>query len=193
MPPLLTSERLNLRLVTPADLEAIHALHALPEVDRYNTLGIPDNLEQTQQLLREWIAASHRAQQPEYTFAITDDNLFIGLIALKVGSEKYRRAEVWYKLDVAYWGNGYATEALTAVLAYGFGALNLHRIEAGCAVANTGSVRVLEKVGMVIEGRKRKVLPLKTGWSDNFEYAILEKEWANKNCNKSSKATVKNS
>ena len=57
---------------------------------------------------------------------------------------------------------------------YGFDKLNLHRIQAGCAVENTGSIKVLEKVGMKREGRGRQILPLKSGWSDNFEYSILE-------------------
>lgn len=62
----------------------------------------------------------------------------------------------------------------------GFDHLKLHRIEAGCAVANTGSVKVLEKAGMLKEGRKRKVLPLKEGWSDNYEFAMLEEDWENR-------------
>jgi ribosomal-protein-alanine N-acetyltransferase len=59
---------------------------------------------------------------------------------------------------------------------FGFETLQLHRIGAGCAVKNSGSIRVLEKAGMIREGRCRKVVPLKTGWSDNFEYAILEND-----------------
>jgi ribosomal-protein-alanine N-acetyltransferase len=49
-------------------------------------------------------------------------------------------------------------------------------MEAGCAVDNKGSFTVLEKAGMVREGRLRQVLPLKSGWSDNFEYSILESD-----------------
>jgi hypothetical protein len=50
----------------------------------------------------------------------------------------------------------------------------LHRIKAGCAVENIASIKVLEKVGMIREGRGRQLLPLKSSWSDNFQYAILE-------------------
>ncbi|GHA60094.1 GNAT family N-acetyltransferase [Pontibacter akesuensis] len=192
MPLLLKSTRLTIKLVAPADLESIHALHSLPETDAYNTLGIPESLEHTKQILQEWINASQKDRQPEYTFSITHEKKFIGLIALKVGREKYKRAEVWYKLDVAHWGKGFATEALDAVLAFGFEELKLHRIEAGCAVANTGSVRVMEKVGMSREGRKRKVLPLKSGWSDNFEYGILAEEWEPRPMSRSGKATGRN-
>jgi ribosomal-protein-alanine N-acetyltransferase len=78
------------------------------------------------------------------------------------------------KLNWYYWNKGFATESLKAVIDFGFDTLNLHRIEAGCAVNNIGSFKVLEKSGMIREGRLRQVLPLKSVWSDNFEYSILE-------------------
>ena len=98
----------------------------------------------------------------------------MGLFGLKIGQQKYKRAEVWYKIHSDYWRKGYATEALKAIIDFGFDALKLHRIEAGCAVENIGSIKVLEKSGMLREGRLRQILPLKTGWSDNFQYSILE-------------------
>ena len=111
-----------------------------------------------------------------YTFAIenTADRKFMGLFGFKIGNKKYNRAEVWYKLHTDFWNKGYATESLNAVLTFGFETLKLHRIEAGCAVNNIASIKVLEKVGMIREGRGRQVLPLKSGWADNFEYSILE-------------------
>ena len=53
----------------------------------------------------------------------------------------------------------------------------LHRIEAGVAVQNEKSIRVLEKLGMKREGRHREILPLISGWSDNFSYALLLSEY----------------
>ena len=97
-------------------------------------------------------------------------------MAIKLSPPKYQSAEVWYKLHPESWNQGYATEALRRLIEVGFNDLNLHRIEAGCAVDNIGSIRVLEKVGMTREGRMRQVLPLKTGWSDNFHYAILSSD-----------------
>ena len=171
----LHTERLHLRFIELTDLNAIHHLHSLPESDEFNTLGIPENLAKTQSIIQDWIN-DHQAPNPKnLTFAIElkDSSTFIGLIALKLGKVKYRNAEVWYKLLPSHWRQGYATEALTRILQLGFEHFKLHRIEAGCAVANIGSIKVLEKVGMTREGRKRQVLPLKSGWSDNFEYAIL--------------------
>ncbi|MCC9167854.1 GNAT family N-acetyltransferase [Pontibacter harenae] len=172
----LYSERLKLRLIDLSDLEAIHNLHILPETDKYNTLGIPENIDETESIIRPWIFDNQQQKIKNYTFAIEQiiTSQFIGLIALKLGNYKYRRGEVWYKLHSDYWGKGLGTEALNKILDFGFEYQKLHRIEAGCAVDNIGSIKVLEKVGMIREGRKRQVLPLKVGWSDSFEYAIVE-------------------
>tara|TARA_R110001592_G_scaffold36070_8_gene121902 strand:+ start:1433 stop:1975 length:543 start_codon:yes stop_codon:yes gene_type:complete len=172
----LQSTRLDLHLLSLADIEEVHALHSSPEVDKFNTLGIPKNIVHTQSIIEPWVSEHQKLDAKQYTFTIRakETNGFVGLIALKLGSLKFENGEVWFKLSPNMWGKGYCTEALKLVLAFGFDELKLHRIEAGCAVDNVGSARVLEKVGMTKEGRKRKVLPLKTGWSDNFEYAILD-------------------
>jgi len=170
------TERLKLRLIELSDLSSIHSLHSLPETDEFNTLGIPENIDETRKIIEPWILDNQQREITNHTFAIVQikTNQFMGLIALKLGFKKYRRGEVWYKLHSDYWGKGFGTESLNGILDFGFGKLCLHRIEAGCAVNNIASIRILEKVGMTKEGRRRKILPLKSGWSDNFEYAILE-------------------
>jgi len=72
------------------------------------------------------------------------------------------------------WGKGYASELSKTLIQFCFNTLNFHRVEAGCAVDNAASVKVLEKSGMKRKGRRRQTLPLSGGWSDNFEYAILD-------------------
>ncbi|MEO6903548.1 MAG: GNAT family N-acetyltransferase [Bacteroidia bacterium] len=172
----LLTERTRLRLIDLSDLEAIHHLHCLPETDEFNALGIPKNLEETIAIIEPWIAENKRSEIMFYTFAIENklNGEFIGLFGLKLGTKKYKIAEVWYKIHVDFWKKGYATESLKAVINFAFDTLKLHRIEAGCAVENIGSINVLEKCGMIREGRSRQLLPLKSGWSDNFVYAILE-------------------
>lgn len=172
------TERLKLRLVEMADLESIHVLHQLAETDQYNTLGVPKDLEETYIIVDGWITDHQKRTIKNYTFSVElEKGGFIGLVSLKLSSSKFNSAEVWYKINVDYWNQGYATEAIRSVIHFGFGRLKLHRIEAGCAVENLASIRVLEKVGMTREGRKRQILPLKTGWMDSFEFAILEGEW----------------
>jgi RimJ/RimL family protein N-acetyltransferase len=87
---------------------------------------------------------------------LIETNQFIGLIALNLGKLNFKIAEVWYKIHPAYWRQGYTTEALTKLLKFGFFNLGLHRIEAGSAIKNIASIKVLEKVGMTREGIKKK-------------------------------------
>ena len=101
----------------------------------------------------------------------------MGLIGLQLKELKFRSAEVWFKILPANWGDGFATESLHRMLTFAFIELNLHRVEAGCAIENIASSRVLEKAGMGREGVKRKILPIRGEWADAFSYAILEEDF----------------
>jgi RimJ/RimL family protein N-acetyltransferase len=179
---MLYTTRLYIRELELSDTESIHHLHSLPETDKFNTLGIPETIQTTEALLQKWIKERKQLPRSSYIFCIeiVDTKQFIGLIALNLGDEKFKMGEVWYKLDVKFWRKGYTTEALTRLLDFAFNTLQLHRIEAGCAVEHIASIRVLEKVGMIREGRKRKKLPIRGEWLDNYFYAILEEDF-NKN------------
>jgi [ribosomal protein S5]-alanine N-acetyltransferase len=171
----LITERLILRPIHQNDVEVIHQLNSLEEVQQYNTSGIPENIEETKLHVDQLINNNNIENQQHFTFVIetSDENKFVGLIAINLGKPQYKNAEVWYKISPYFWSKGFATEALNKIISFGFIDLNLHRIEAGCAIDNIGSIKVLEKVGMKREAHTRQLLPLKSGWSDNYGYAIL--------------------
>ncbi len=177
----LQTERLLFKKVSIEDLNDIHELHSLPEVDRFNTLGIPETIHSTEKIITEWLNGQSSNPQTSYTFCLSllNTKQFIGLIGLKIGKQNYKTAEIWYKIHLNYWNKGYATEALTKLIDFAFNDLHLHRIEAGCAVENIASIKVLEKVGMTKEGMKRKILPIRGEWKDNYFYAILEEDFYN--------------
>jgi len=84
--------------------------------------------------------------------------------------------------SLGYWigqphaGQGYMTDAMQAVLRYGFDHLNLHRIEAACVTDNDASRRVLEKSGFRREGLARKYLRIDGHWRDHHTFAILRED-----------------
>lgn len=176
---IITTSRLNIRELSPSDIDNIHILHSLPETDRFNTLGIPESIQITEKLVSEWLTAQDSLPRTSYIYGIElmDSNQFIGLVALNLRESKFQAAEVWFKLNSSYWDKGYATEALNKILDFGFHELYLHRIEAGCSIENTGSIRVLEKARMTREGTKKKILPIRGEWVDAYSYAILNKEF----------------
>lgn len=176
----LITERLIIREVSQLDVENVHQLHLLPETDQFNTLGIPESKLVTSELAKKWIDEQNLDPQPSFVFCIQLKELkqFVGLIGINLGKSNFRNAEVWYKIHVDHWNKGYTTEALVCVLKFGFVNLKLHRIEAGCAVENVASIRVLEKVGMIREGMKRKNLPIRGEWQDSYIYSVLEEEFS---------------
>jgi ribosomal-protein-alanine N-acetyltransferase len=170
-----TSENLLLKPVSLHDLEDIHRLHALPETDRYNTQGIPQNIEQTRALMIDWLMQIQN--HTRHTFCLIREEQFIGIIGMNMGKPGYSSAEIWYKLLPEHWGKGYATEAVRRILSYGFHDLKLHRIEAGCVTENIASKRVLEKTGFTLEGICRRKIPIRGEWKDGYQFALLEMEY----------------
>ena len=101
----------------------------------------------------------------------------IGTCTLFDISRSSRRAEVGFLLGSSAWGRGYMTEALTAFLSYGFGDLDLNRIEADTDPRNLAAIRTLEKLGFVREGLLRERWITDGQKSDSVLLGLLRSEW----------------
>ena len=175
----LKSDRLRLDEITISDLEEIHVLHSIPEVDEFNTLGIPADLRETKEFMQPIIKdqLSNKRKHICWSVRNSSNDKFMGLAGLVLSAERFKMAEIYFKLYPKFWGQGYATELAGIIFRFGFENLGLHRIEAGVATDNTRSIRVLEKIGMTREGIRRKILPIRGEWKDNYHYAILDEEF----------------
>lgn len=172
----LESKRLKLQEVTWYVLEKLHLLYSLPEVDEYNTLGIPVNIEGTKEIIRPMIDAQLEEDRKSYAWKIIrkDSGEFIGMAGINLSANRFRLGEIFYELFPSHWGQGYATEVAKRLIKAGFDDFNLHKVEAGVATGNVRSISVLEKTGMTREGLRRKILPIRGEWKDNYHYAIVE-------------------
>jgi ribosomal-protein-alanine N-acetyltransferase len=175
--PTLTTERLTLRPFVPDDAFDVQRLAGVREIAD-TTLNIPHPYPTG--AAKEWIArhATTWSDGTEVVFAIIENatGKLAGTIGLVIKPE-HRRAELGYWIAVDRWGRGYATEASTRLLDFGFEFLGLHRIESRHFLRNPASGRVMEKLGMQREGIERD-------WAikwDRYEtlalYSILEPEW----------------
>ena len=91
-----------------------------------------------------------------------------------LGEDIYHRsAEVGYWVGEEYWGRGLATEATRAFLDYAFEEFYLHRIFATAFEGNRASMRVLEKCGFTLEGRRKMAVDKDGKIFDDFLYAIV--------------------
>lgn len=172
----LSSERLHFSEIGWEDTADVHRLHSHAEVDKYNTLGIAKDIEETKDVLRPLIAAQTSSPRKAYLWKITlgESQEFIGVAGMNLSLNQFKLGEIYYELLPDHWGNGYATEIAKTLIRSGFNDFQLHKIEAGVATENVASIRVLEKSGMTREGLRRKILPIRGEWKDNYHYAIVE-------------------
>ena len=173
--PVLRTPRLVLRPFALSDAARVAELAGDREVAA-TTLRIPHPYDA--HMAEEWIA-DHRTAYEDgrlATFAITTAaGVLIGSIGLSLHSD-HARGEMGYWIGKPYWGQGYATEAASAVLRFGFEALALHRIHAHHMTANPASGTVLKRLGMHHEGTLRHHT-LKWGEFHDIEcYGILAEE-----------------
>lgn len=169
----LSTSRLTMQLLQKEDFADIHEMNSYPQVAQYNTIGIPEDISVTTAFLQ---GVMEKELSLAWSIRKKETGEFVGQFGMNLSSVKYRKGEIYYSLHPDQWGQGFATETVSAVLSFGFSELRLHRIEAGVATENTRSVALLERVGMQREGLCRKILPLQSGWMDNYMYAILDED-----------------
>src|SRR5262249_1633676 len=173
------SARLRLRRFRDTDLPIFLAYRNDPEVARYQ------DWESTSKDEGRAFLAGQRDAQPGmpgqwFQFAIEPKatGLLSGDCGLKVRGDDPRQAEIGFTLARASQGQGYASEAVAAVLAYAFEVLGLYRIPATVDCQNAAAVRLLERLGLRREGHFLQNIWFKGRWGDEYLYAVLRDEWA---------------
>ena len=170
------TERLIIRNYQQTDLEDIHEYGSDPEVVKYVPFG-PNTYEDSQNFLNRAINKQKEKPRIDYGGAVvlkSEDKLIGGCRITKVSENE---GNLGYALNRHYWGKEYATEAAKATVEFGFKKLGVYRIYADCHPDNVRSIRVLEKVGMTLEGTRREYRIMHGEYSDMLLFSILEHEW----------------
>lgn len=180
--PVLTTERLILRALTPADAGDVFVFWGDPEVQRFNAEPSRD-FEETRQFIREMHAAYQAGRSVMWAVAERCDGRVVGAVSLHDWSRRHQRAEVGYTLAQSWWGRGMAYEAVAAVCAFGFDQMGLHRIEAETIADNHRSVRLLERLGFQREGTRREYSLEDDGlFHHSAMYGLLDYEYQRPEC-----------
>ena len=175
--PLLHTERLILRPFDEADAPAVQALAGAREIAD-TTLHIPHPYPPG--AAAAWIAthAGTWESATGETCAIVsrDEGSLVGAIGLAINGP-HASGELGYWIGVPHWNRGYATEAARAMLALAFGSLRLNRVHAHHLTRNPSSGRVMQKIGMQLEGVHRQAVRKWDRFEDIAVYAILASDW----------------
>jgi RimJ/RimL family protein N-acetyltransferase len=176
--PILTA-RLKLRPFTRGDVDAVLAYRKREDVARY-LFDPPMNHDMVTEAIQQRIGQiSLYDEDDKIILAVEriEDRLLIGEISLILRSLEFEQGEIGYIFNPDFHGQGYATEAAAALLAFGFDEYGMHRIMARCDARNIASSRVMERLGMRREAYFREHMLVKGRWDEEFIYAILASEW----------------
>ena len=178
--PDLQTPRLVLRKLTMRDAPDIFHYSKDPEVARHVLWDAHRSIGDSRAYLR-YMLRRYRGHEPaSWGIEHLDSGRIIGTIGFMWIQEDNNAAEVGYSLAREYWNHGIMTEALRAVIQFGFDEMGLHRIEAQHETTNPASGAVMRKCGMQKEGTLRSRLYNKGKYVDVDLYAILRKDYLSK-------------
>lgn len=187
--------RLRLRRFNAADVQCLYELDNDPEVMRYINGGTPTPCE----IIRDEVLPVF--MRWDEAFALggfwlaqeRDTGEFVGWFSLRPTGATIDEVALGYRLRRAMWGKGYATEAVRALIARGFGEWGICRVVATTYEKNKASRRVMEKIGMQFVRRFRltpeDISKADTNYSesievwdgDDVEYALVRGDWEQRN------------
>lgn len=173
--PVLHTPRLTLRALRPDDAAALHEIVSDAEAMRFWSTPAHTSREETDALLARFLAVGPARTGIEWALVLREagDDRLVGRVAYHRLLPAHARAEVGYQLARPHWRRGLITEALRAILAFGFGPMRLHTVEAQLDPANTASARTAEKLGFVREGHLRENFWAYGRFNDTWVYSLL--------------------
>ena len=175
--PELKTPRLRLRRLTMGDAGDIYRYSRDPEVARHVLWDAHRSIGDSRAYLR-YMLHRYRAHEPaSWGIEELSTGRIIGTIGFMWIQQDNAAAEVGYSLARDCWNRGFMTEALGAVIQYGFDSMNLNRIEAQHETTNPASGAVMRKCHMCKEGTLRSRLFNKGKYVDVDLYAILRRDF----------------
>src|SRR3974390_2016501 len=174
-----STARLRLRPLVPADVDSLVAYRSRPEVCRYVPFEPMDRDTVADRVARQWARQEIVAEGDALFLGVEVASLgqVVGDLMLSFTSAEHRGGEVGWVLHPDHSGRGYATEAAHAVLHLAFDELGLHRVVARVDVRNDPSLRLAARLGLRREAHLVANEWFKGEWSDEIDFALLEEEW----------------
>jgi [ribosomal protein S5]-alanine N-acetyltransferase len=171
----ITTPRLIFRPLKMQDQEALFAIMSDPEVSRYNRWEVHQSISQSQDYIQAALDLYAQGQYLEWAVCLPNQDL-IGFFGCVWWMPDYASVEIGFSLNRAYWNQGLITEALDALIQWGFKEMQINRFEAQTEIKNIASQRVLEKLGWTCEGTLRQRVYFKDSFHDMKIYSLLKSD-----------------
>lgn len=175
--PELETQRLKLRKFTLKDAKDVFAYASDPEVTRYTIFDFHTEKKQSLEFINSVLVRYGLGEPAPWAIWHKADKCVIGGCGFSHWDKEHGRGEVGYAIARNYWNQGLTTEAMQAVIRFGFERANMNRIEARCIPSHTPSQRVMQKVGLKFESLQRSHSYFKGGYQDLTLFVMLRPEY----------------
>lgn len=163
--PELATPRLRLREPRALDLDAIHACFSDPTSMKHWNKLVHTTKAESAKALRWMMKNANPPSHLSWCVDVAATGQCIGMVNYHDRNVRQRQMTIGYILNPAFSRNGYGAEAVGAMVQYGFGALNAHRIQALIEPGNAASQALASKLGFTCEGG-----PLRDYWRVGDKY-----------------------
>jgi ribosomal-protein-alanine N-acetyltransferase len=154
--PHLETERLALRELRSDDAESLFAVLGDEEVTEFYDDEVFRDVSEASEQIEAWAAGFRTRRGVRWGIAQRENGEIIGTCGYYGFHRRHKRAGIGYELARSFWQQRIMTEALGAIIEFGFKRIGLNRIEAVVMVENEGSVKLLEGLGFHQEGVLRE-------------------------------------
>lgn len=175
---IVVSPRITLREVQAIDLPDLMEVNGDPEVTQFLPYTTWQSLSDASAWLERMKTLMATGSAKQLVIVRNNDNKVIGTALLFKFDEGSNRLELGYALGRAYWKQGYASEALRALLTHVFSAMHVRRVEAEVNPSNVASNALLRSLGFSQEGYLRERWVAKGVTYGVNIYGLLASEWS---------------
>lgn len=149
----LQGAKIRLKQVSAHDASEMHAYLSDEDVSRFIGWKLMHTVDETRAHIEALLTREAAGTHLYASIVLASTQAVIGNAMMFSFDWNAKHAEIGYVFHKGYWGKGYGTECVALMDEFAFGVLQLHKLYASAAAANTGSARILEKNGYQLEGR----------------------------------------
>ena len=154
--PQLKTKRLALGELRSRDAASLFAVLGDKEVTEFYDDEVFGCVSQAREQIEAWAAGFRARRSVRWGIALRENREIIGTCGYYGFHNWHKRAGIGYELAQPFWRQGIMTEALGAIIEFGFKRVGLNRIEAVVMPENNGSAKLLEGLGFYQEGVLRE-------------------------------------
>ncbi|WP_078394836.1 GNAT family N-acetyltransferase [Shouchella patagoniensis] len=177
--PMIETKRLYLRKFTAADTQTVFD-HWLSDsrVSDNRVSASHQSVSETRERVKKIIEGYQKKSFCYWAIVLKEGHTLVGEIDLYDFDRSTENCSVSYSIGFMWWNQGYGTEALKAIIDFGFRQMGIHKIEAAHNLDNPASGRMMSKVGMKQEGViKHMIRNSKNQYKDCAVWGLLQDEY----------------